>query len=119
MKSQTVNDIGNVNTETKNKPIKEKKTRKKEVSTDNFHEVNPVRTEEIETVAVIKDSDYTILDWVRILLILTLPIVNIIAIIIWIAKRSINKTAGNYALGLIIYLCIMAAIGAVYYFFIM
>lgn len=87
--------------------------------TENFKEVKPVKKKEIETVEVIKDSDYTVLDWVRILLILTLPIINIIAMIIWIAKRSVNKTAGNYALGLTIYLCIMAAIGAVYYFFIM
>ena len=98
------------------------KSQKVEIKNKNeaFKEVSPTRTEDLEeTISVIKDTDYTILDWVRVLLILTLPIINIIAIIIWIAKRQVNKTAGNYAIGFIIYLCIMAAIGAVYYFFIM
>ena len=72
-----------------------------------------------EQVEVITDRDYGVLDWVRVLLILTIPIVNVIAIIIWLAKRPMNRTAANYALGFIIYTCIMAIIAAIYYFFIM
>ena len=92
----------------------------------SFEEIKPTRPiekeekkEKEETVKIVRDTDYTVLDWVRVLLILTLPVVNIIAMIIWIAKRPMNRTAGNYAIGFIIYLCIMAAIGAAYYFFIM
>ena len=77
------------------------------------------KKESKKTKEIVLDDEYTILDWVRTLLILTLPIVNIFAIIIWIAKRPLNKTAGNYAIGFTIYFCIMACIGAVYYFFIM
>ena len=93
-------------------PVKEEKKAKKTKKTK-------IKEETKKTKEIVLDDEYTILDWVRTLLILTLPIVNIFAIIVWIAKRPLNKTAGNYAIGVTIYFCIMACIGAIYYFFIM
>lgn len=62
-----------------------------------------------------KKSVLTIGDWIIAMIILSIPIVNIIMLIVWAVGKEYNQTFQNYIRSMIIYSLVLLVIGFIFY----